>query len=490
MVAMKSIHDWIGTPGTLISWEPSASSRAKMADAPISSVPVSYQQDQHIRGYREHLAQGSDMARLNIPAWDMPGRCDLRAMTHVLNAYIRRHDTYHSRFEFTDDDQIVRRTVRNPRDIKFVPTDHGEVTAAQWREHVLATPDPLQWNCFGFGVIQRADHFTFYISVDHVHTDAMFMGLVLVEVHMMYSTLVSGGAPIPLPEAGSYDDYCVRQREYTSALTLESPEVADWVRFAERNGGTKPSFLLPLGDPSVPSLGDVMTVRLMDRAQSERFEGACTAAGARFIGGVFACGALTDHGFSGRSDYHIITPTTTRRTPAEFMTTGWFTGLVPVSVDVNPADFGAVARSAQESFDGNLHLAHVPWERVVELGEPVGIHQPSPGVPMLSYLDAGLPPLSPSVIAQWEAMNGKVYTDSRAGFQVGMYVNRIERETTLTVSFPDNPIARESIERYVHAMKSWFTRIADGLTVTAPIAVPHRSTVTRQRSELVPVIGG
>ena len=46
-----------------------------------------------------------------------------------------------------------------------------------------------------------------------------------VEIHMNYAALVGGGAPIQLPEAGSYDDYCVRQHEYTSALTLESPEV-------------------------------------------------------------------------------------------------------------------------------------------------------------------------------------------------------------------------------------------------------------------------
>ena len=73
MVAIKAIHDWTGAPGTLVSWSPSATSLAKMAAAPISPVPVSYQQEQHIRGYRKHLSQGTDMARLNIPAWDMPG---------------------------------------------------------------------------------------------------------------------------------------------------------------------------------------------------------------------------------------------------------------------------------------------------------------------------------------------------------------------------------------------------------------------------------
>ena len=153
--------------------------------------------------------------------------------------------------------------LQNPHDIKFVATKHGEKTAPEWREHILATPTPLQWDCFRFGLIQRADHFTFYMSVDHLHVDAMFMGLAFVEIHMMYNAVAGGGAPIRLPEAGSYDDYCVRQREFTSALTVNSPAGAevDHVRH-RRNDGTLPRFPLPLGDPSVPCEGDLLTVLL------------------------------------------------------------------------------------------------------------------------------------------------------------------------------------------------------------------------------------
>ena len=463
MVAIKAIHDWIGTSGDVVSWHPSPASRAKVAKAPVSDVPVSYQQAQHIRGYLSHLAGGTDMARLNIPAWDMQGQCDLRAMSHVINAYLRRHDTYHSWFEMTDDDQIVRHTVANPRDINFVPTKHGEMTASQWREHVLSTPDPLQWDCFSFGIIQRADHFTFYISIDHVHTDAMFMGLVLVEIHMMYAALAAGAAPIPLPAAGSYDDYCVRQRDYLAALTVETPAVREWVEFAQHNDGTLPHFPFPLGDPPWSVSGDLLTVRLLDKQQSDRFEAACTAAGARFIGGVFACAAMAQQVLTGSTEYHVITPTTTRQTPEEFQTTGWFTGVVPISVDVDPASFGDTARAAQKSFDGRMYMADVPFDRVLELADPeLGLHSPPPGVPMVSFLDAGLPPLSASIIAEWERMNGRVFGDARSAYQIGLWVNRGERETTVTVAYPNNPIARESIDRYLEAMTAIYVGVADG----------------------------
>ncbi|BBX82512.1 acyltransferase [Mycolicibacterium aubagnense] len=454
----------MGSSGVLTSWNPSSASLTKLRNAPVSQVPVSYQQSQHIRAFRSHERNGTDMARLNIAAWDMPGKCDVRAMTHVINAYVRRHDTFHSWFELLDDDSVVRRTAKSPRDIKLVPTEHGEMNAQQWRDHVLATPDPLQWDCFHFGIIQRDDHFTFYFSIDHVHTDALLMGLVLVEIHLMYAALVSGAPPIPLADAGSYDDYCVKQAEYTASLTLESPEVKDWIKFAEANDGTLPCFPLPLGDPTVPCGGEMLTVRLMDKHQSERFESACLSAGARVIGGVIACAALAEHELTGRPVYNIITPTTTRRTPAEFMTTGWFTGVVPISVPVAPESFGDTARAMQKAFDAGMDLAHVPFERVLELaeGKVASIRKADPGVPMVSYLDTNLPPLSPAIMNEWERLNGRVYSDARSAYQIGIWVNRSEKETSVTIAYPDNPIARESVDKYLHAMRAVYLRVADG----------------------------
>ncbi|MGK2868010.1 MAG: condensation domain-containing protein [Mycobacterium sp.] len=468
MVAMKPIHDWVGEPGAVTSWHPSRATLAKVKDAPVSDVPVSYQQAQHLLAYRKHESSGTDMARLNIPSWDIPGRCDVRAMTHVINAYLRRHDTFHSWFEYSESESgapgIVRHTVTNPRDIKFAAVEHGEMSATQWREHVLATASPWQWDCFHIGMIQRDDHFTIYISVDHVHTDAMFMGLAFVEIHMMYNTLVEGAAPLKLPEPGSYDTYCLEQHEYVSALTTESPEVRNWIEFLQHSGGTLPTFPLPLGDASLPHTGDVITVQLLDKEQGDKFEQACITAGARFSGGVFACGAIANYALTGSDTYRVITPTTTRRTPAEFMTTGWFTGLVPITVPVDAEAFGETARAAQDSFDGGLDLAHVPIERVLELGaETHGLRPPEAGVPMLSYLDAGL--LSPGVIAEWQRLNGTIYSDSRSAYQVGMWVNRVEQETTVTAAFPSNPIARESVLRYLQAMKAVYVSVVEGRSV-------------------------
>ena len=294
-LAVGTLAEWTPNAGATILWQPSAVALEAAADAPLSDVPVSYMQAQHIRGYVDQKDKGLDYSRLMIVSCDAPGHCDVRAMSYVINQHLRRHDTYRSRFEMLEDGSLVRRTIADVADIQFVPKRHGVLTLEQARELVVSTPDPLQWDCFRYGIVQGDDHFTFYFSIDHVHTDALLMGLVLVEIHLMYAALVSGAPPIPLADAGSYDDYCVKQAEFTSALTLESPEVKDWIKFAQANDGTLPCFPLPLGDPSVPCGGEMLTVRLMDKHQSERFESACLSAGARVIGGVIACAALAEH---------------------------------------------------------------------------------------------------------------------------------------------------------------------------------------------------
>ena len=43
-----------------------------------------------------------------------------------------------------------------------------------------------------------------------------------------------------------------------------------------------------------------------------------------------------------------------------------------------------------------------------------------------------------------------------------MWVNRLDDETLVTIFLPDNPIARESVTRYVEAMKSAFVHVAEG----------------------------
>jgi hypothetical protein len=142
------------------------------------------------------------------------------------------------------------------------------------------------------------------------------------------------------------------------------------------------------------------------------------------------------------------------------MTTGWFTGLVPVTVPVAAGIFEDVARAAQTSFDSDIDLATVPFDRILELmPAEMGLGRPRPGNFVMSFLDASIAPLS--TVANSD-LNFRIYDEGRVSHQVSMWVNRFQRETTVTVLFPDNPIACESVARYIETMKSAYAGIANG----------------------------
>ena len=462
-------YDWYPGPGSVVSWQPTPACAAKAQQAPVSSVPPSSMQQGHLRGFVEFRDRGLDYSRAVMGSWDVPGHCDIRAMTYVINAHLRRHATYHSWFEYQDAKNIVRHTINNAREINFVAKEYGVLTQSEWQDLALATPDPLQWDCFRFGIVQHKDRFSLYAVVDHLYCDPMLIAGLYVEIVMNYNAILEGKAPVTLPPAASYDDFCMRESERVSTMTLDSPEVRKWIEFAESNGGSLPDFPLPLGDQSIPCGGDVHVERLLNEDQTAEFEAICQRAGTRFSGGLFACAALAQYELAGAETYYGLTPVDKRSSPEDFMTVGWFTGVVPFTVPVDPNSFAETARAAQASFDANMGLAHVPYDRVLELAP--WLKRAGPQFTMMSYMDAGLPPLSAIVATALDGVNATAYTDGRSPAYMYMTVFRLFDEVTLMVSYPNNPVARESVISYAEAMKSVFSRVAAGNFAGVPVRV-------------------
>lgn len=456
-----TIDDWSPSPGVLTSWHPTAAAMEKARQAPVSPVPVSYMQTQHIRGIHEQTAAGLDYSRQIIATCQVAGRCDIAAMNQAINAYLRRHDTYRSWFEYAGDGVAVRRTLTDPDHVELEPVNHGEMSAEDARKHIVDIPTPLEWGCFSFGIVQSDDHFDFYAAVDHVHGDAALIGITMLEAHGMYTSLLATGQPLTLPPAGSFDEFCLQEREFMTELSADSPEVRAWVEFAENSGGTLPEFPLPLGNPLEPTIADMVTEVLMDPDQSDRFDAACTAAGARFVGGMFACTARVEHEFTGGATYYGLTPRDTRRSSEGFSTQGWFTGLVPITVPIAATSFGEAAWSAQESFDTSLNLSRVPYDRVRELAP--WLEKARPNFPVSNFFHGGAAPLNAvlAAIDMGYSNNIGIYSDGRFSYQLTIYILRLNIGTAMSVLFPDNPIARKSVARYMAAMKAVCEQVAD-----------------------------
>jgi mycolipenoyl-CoA---2-(long-chain-fatty acyl)-trehalose mycolipenoyltransferase / long-chain-acyl-CoA---trehalose acyltransferase len=174
---------------------------------------------------------------------------------------------------------------------------------------------------------------------------------------------------------------------------------------------------------------------------------------------------------TGERTYYGLTATDTRSIPTDFVTTGWYTGFAPITVPIG-VTFGDTARAAQASFDRGKELASVPWGRVAELAP--WLKRPNGRVPLLFFLDAGIPPLSALVNSYLDGSNARIYHDGGVPAQFDIRVNRFENQTQAAVLFPNNPTARASVTRYLAALNSVYLRVANGrevVTVQANAAV-------------------
>jgi mycolipenoyl-CoA---2-(long-chain-fatty acyl)-trehalose mycolipenoyltransferase / long-chain-acyl-CoA---trehalose acyltransferase len=459
MVTLGKITGWQPSAGPVTTWMASPAAHEAARNARRSDLPPTYQRAQHLKAAYDGKALGIQLPRLMVVAWDIPGVCDVPAMTATINAHVRRNDAYHDWFEFGKDAfgkcVFVRRSI-DPTAIDFVPKEFGQMDADQIRAHALTTtPETLEWDCFTFGIVQHADHFAFYASVDHLHIDGMSAGLIFFDIQLTYQAMTgTGDQAAVFPEVASYRSYGARQHEKLSGLTEESPEVREWMAFARDTAGEWPSFPLPLGDAGADKKGDFMTFDLLDAVETESFDTACRAAGARFSGGVLACAALAEHELTGKDTYHGFTPCDTRTPGIDSMTVGWFASLIPVTVPTGDGSFPEAARAAQGSFDSAKHLAAVPVQRALELADPghLEIAPPTARSMMVSFIDFRTIPASDLL----DAANFGTYADNLSHGGINMWINRHADRTTATISFPDNAEAHASVHRYIAALARAF----------------------------------
>lgn len=461
MVALGNISGWQPLDGPVTTWTASAVAREAARNARRSELPPTYQRAQHLRKAYAGRAAGTQHPRLMIVAWDIPGVCDIPMMTTAINAHVRRHDAYHDWFEF-DDGAFVRRMIDDPEVIDLVPAEFGFMTAEEVRSHTLTTtPETLQWDCFTFGIVQHTDYFTFYASIDHLHIDGISAGLIFFDIHLLYHHLLTEGAQAAdgtLAPVSSYRDFAARQHATLKDLTMSSPEIREWIDFAHDADGDWPSFPLPLGDTQGDNKGSFVTVDLLNDVETEAFDTACRAADARFVGGMLACAALAERELAGTETFHGFTPYDTRTPAVDAMTVGWFASLFPVTVPTSGGSFPEAAQAAQRSFDAAKHLASVPLDRVLELAAAAEITIKPATRPsmMLSFIDFRKIPVS----TLWEQTNFGTYGDNLNNGEINIWINRHATRTTMTVSYPDNAVARKSVHRYIATLSQAFAEVA------------------------------
>ena len=454
MAVLRPFHVWSGPPALLTVWRPSDLSLKAAQMAPVSPVPPSYEQAQHLRAFRECKTQNEEMARLLIVVWEENGSCDVLAMTRVITEHLRRHDTYHSWFEERGN-TLVRHVLTDPSIIEMEPVTLGQVNEQEWRKAAAAIPAPFEWGCFGFGILQRENGFTCFASIDQINADVSIIGLMMAELHIRYHALIEHKS-LPLqPSPGSYLNYCTNQNQRIARIELDDPDASDWIKFLNRNNGRMPSFVLPLGLSEDRCLTESIEMDILDDIGLSAFDSMCHAHGARMIGGLLACAALAERELVSNGRYSVVTPMSTRKSPQAFRTAGWCMGVIPIDFDLNNHSFSELIATAQHVFDERLHLANLPIERVLELASGLETIRPvATGGIMLSYNDMRRPPFSPTLEHIWRQTAGRIHISEGMGAQVAIWFFRSEDGLTLAAAYPANETARNSMQRYVEAIKA------------------------------------
>jgi hypothetical protein len=233
-------------------------------------------------------------------------------------------------------------------------------------------------------------------------------------------------------------------------MTADSRPIRDWADFAADAEHNWPSFPLPLGDTSKVCAGGVITVELLNDAETQAFANACHLEGARFSGGVMACAALADHELTGADVFHGFTPSDSRSGDAQAISAGWYASIFPISIDIGDANFGLMARAAQKSFDANKHLAAVPFKRAMDLSaDQLGSASANGVTMMVSLMDF-------RKTAAANASGLGIYIDMLSHGGINMWVTRNTDQTIVTVSHPDTAEALQSVERYLGVLRSAF----------------------------------
>lgn len=459
MVSFGLIGDWKPRPGRVTTWKPTAESIAQVHAAPAHPTPPSHIQEEYLKSAYRNRDSGFRFSRLCLVTFDIYEPLDADAMTRAINGFVQRHDTFSSWFS-TDDDGVVRH-LTVPDAIELVGTEHGYFEDQELlREHVQdTTPGPTSWDCFSFGVVDRGDEFTVYAAVDHLDTDGISQALTFFELRSLYIDAAAGTLNVQ-PCLGSYLDYCSREREASAQLTIDSPQVQQWIDLVLANGGDLPSFALPLDAHAQKYTRSQVTMYpLFDHDEALKFDDACERVGAKFTGGIFAAAAIAEYELVGKETYLGLTPKSTRSTPGEFGAIGWFSSLVPVHFAVAGAvTFSHLAGAAQRAFETGKTLADVSYHRVLELvTDDIGITtEPGWSAPMISYVDVRKLPGADIV----SSVNGGLFGNQGSSDEVYMWINRFEEQTGATFMYPGTDVARESIELYYAKISEIFLSVA------------------------------
>lgn len=448
---MNLLRDWPAPTGPARLFYASARARAAQAAAPDRGVPPSEIQRAALDSSRETSAymQGNAVRILGL-GFKVFDHYDDDAFRRACEAHLRRHDVYHTGFFFdaASRDWASRTMAAEAIELSGESVDVAAPGAAgeTFVEMITARqPRIPDWDLFSFSAlgIEHAGpeaenpEFTVAICLDHLLTDGFSIFMIFEEIMMFYEAFRAGAAELSdLPEHASHADYAKRDQAFCAELTADSPQVQEWQRFKALHNGALPgfSFATGLADREDFAPGRMTTIPdFLSVAESDAFEAACKAAGGSLSAGFMAVAALIDRLVRHTETFTVCTPRSTRSTPAEHYTMGWFAHPVPLEFTVGDTFAETVAAARQANKDVRFMIG-VPVYPAQKVFDPTLSSMP-PEMTSLSFIDTRLIP----TYRDLERHAFTVIGTRRNAKSVHYWVNRVGHGTNLNFMHPDTP---------------------------------------------------
>lgn len=475
---------WRPAGGTLLEWHPTADAARLAGQAPADAGPVSFLQENHVRGAHAACRAGNDHKAYLGSGTEIDGDLDQAAMTRALCAFVRRHDGLRTYFG-TNGIEVTRHVV-DPAAIDFdvcVAGSFGE--ESQFREYLHGRfgteATTTDWPGFAFGAITRPGSFTIYYGCDHALTDGASMALALTEIAELYDAEIHSAEPAGFASApaGSFLDHARMEAEAAQSFTPDSPEVLEWLEIFTAHGRTMPGFPLDLGlGPGETAQVRPIELDLLDSAGIERFERVCKGVGTTLVSGIYAAVAVTEYELASRPDYFGITVLNTRTPDGFALSQGWFCAFAPVAFNVSQSDsFTGLLPTAQAGYARAKRLAAVPTPVVlgalIAAGAALEDIVKSPN--LLSYLDfrrfpgAGRPAYD----------RGVLFTGEGRTANASMWFNRDNSRLYLGSQTPDTTVAQLQVKRYHEHLWNVINSVARDGDYAVSERCPEESTLAR-----------
>ncbi len=403
-----------------------------------SPLPISFDQ-------RRHVGQGARPGSWMAVAFRLPPATTLDDIATAWLAVIARHGTLRSVFSRDPPGELALHEI--------------EITGGEWLRHPIGDDElprdvlravfdaacspferPSHRVCVVFPDEQESadPRPTAVIGSDHAHVD---MWSLLVLVRDLTAHLGEGPGMEPAASFAEHSELLERMPEAPADVRRR------WGDILAVEGGTMPTFPLPLGDVSTPCREVVEVRDVLSSTEARAFEQRAADGGVRMTALALSVLAQTTTSMTGLP-LRAVFPVHSRNEPRWHDSVGWF--ITNAVIQIEHTDAAASARAVKDA----LALGSYP---LAPIFAPYGGMPAGPGMFAISWLDTRrLPPVEAALEIQY--VSAVIETD---GVMIWFIVN--EQGLHLRCRYPDTPEARANVG-------NWLDRVEIGLrdVVSAP----------------------